>query len=71
MPQAIIVRLPEDIANRLDTLAKSIDRSKTHIVTKALRQYLEEYENHLLALHRLNDKNDSVVSEREFVKVRG
>lgn len=69
MTEAISVRLPEDIANRLDMLAKSLERPKTYIVTKALREYLEEYEDYLLALHRLSDKNDRIVSEKELVKV--
>jgi hypothetical protein len=42
---------------------------KTYIVTKAPRENLEEYEDYLVALHRLNDKNDRVVSEKELVKV--
>ncbi len=69
MTEAMSVRLPEDIANRLEVLAKSLERPKTYIVTKALREYLEEYEEYLVALHRLNDKNDRVVSEKELVKV--
>jgi RHH-type rel operon transcriptional repressor/antitoxin RelB len=69
MSEAVSVRLPEDVARRLDELAKSLDRPKTYIVTKALRQYLEEYEDYLIALHRLNDKDDRVVSERELVKL--
>jgi RHH-type rel operon transcriptional repressor/antitoxin RelB len=69
MTAAISVRLPKDVANRLDVLAKSLERPKTYIVTKALREYLEEYEDYLVALHRLNDKNDRVVSEKELVKV--
>ena len=69
MTEAISVRLPEDIATRLEDLAKSLERPKTYIVTKALREYLDEYEDYLVALHRLNDKNDRVVSEKELVKV--
>ena len=69
MTAAISVRLPANIANRLDALAKSLERPKTYIVMKALREYLEEYEDYLVALHRLNDKNDRVVSEKELVKV--
>jgi RHH-type rel operon transcriptional repressor/antitoxin RelB len=68
MTEAISVRLPEDIANRLDVLAKSLERPKTYIVTKALREYLEEYEDYLVALYRLNNKNDRVISEKELVK---
>ena len=69
MSEAVSVRLPQDIAKRLDELAKSLDRPKTYIVTKALKEYLEEYEDYLIALHRLNDKDDKVVSEKELVKV--
>jgi RHH-type rel operon transcriptional repressor/antitoxin RelB len=67
MSEAVSVRLPEDVARKLDELARSIDRPKTYIVTKALREYLEEYEDYLVALHRLNDKDDRVASEKELV----
>ncbi len=69
MSEAVSVRLPEDVAKRLDDLAKSLDRPKTYIVTKALREYMEEYEDYLVALHRLKDKDDKVVSEKELVKL--
>jgi len=70
MTEAVSIRLPDDLAKRLDDLAKSLDRPKTYIVTKALREYLEEYEDYLIALHRLNDKNDRVISERDLLKGR-
>lgn len=69
MGEAVSVRLPEDMAKRLDQLAKSLDRPKTYIVTKALREYLEEYEDYLVALHRLNDKDDRVLSRKELVEL--
>ena len=69
MTEAVSIRLPNDVAKRLDELAKSLDRPKTYIVTKALREYLEEYEDYLIALHRLNDKNDRVVSERDLIRI--
>ncbi len=69
MSEAVSVRLPEDVAKRLDELAKSLDRPKTYIVTKALREYLEEYEDYLIALHRLNDKDDKIISGKELVKI--
>jgi len=69
MSDTVSVKLPKDIAKRLDELAKSLDRSKTYIVTKALREYLEEYEDYLIALNRLNDKNDRIISEKELVKL--
>jgi len=69
MSEPVSVRLPEDVARRLDELAKSLDRPKTYIVTKALREYLEEYEDYLIALQRLRDKDDRIVSEKELVKL--
>jgi RHH-type rel operon transcriptional repressor/antitoxin RelB len=69
MSEAVSVRLPEDIARRLDELSKSLDRPKTYIVTKALREYLEEYEDYLIALHRLHDKDDRIVPEKELAKL--
>ena len=57
------IRLPDDIAKRLDELAKSLGRPKEYIVTKALRECLEENEDYLIALQRLNDKNDRVFSK--------
>jgi RHH-type rel operon transcriptional repressor/antitoxin RelB len=69
MAEAVSVRLPGDVAKRLDELAKSLDRPKTYIVTKALREYLEEYEDYLIALNRLNDKDDRVVTRKELVEL--
>jgi RHH-type rel operon transcriptional repressor/antitoxin RelB len=69
MSEAVSVRLPEDVAKRLDELAKILDRPKTYLVTKALREYLEEYEDYLIALHRLNDKDDGIISGKELVKI--
>jgi RHH-type transcriptional regulator, rel operon repressor / antitoxin RelB len=69
MSEAVSVRLPEDVAKQLDRLAESLDRPRTYIITKALREYLAEYEDYLVALHRLNDKNDRIVSEKELVKL--
>ncbi len=66
MSQAVSVRLPEGIAKRLNQLAKSLERPKTYIVKKALEEYLEEYEDYLIALQRLNDKNDRIISEKEL-----
>jgi predicted DNA-binding protein len=57
------------VAKRLDRLAKSLDRPKTYIVTKALSEYIEEYEDYLVAMHRLNDKNDRVVTEKELTEL--
>lgn len=66
MSGAISVRLPEELSEKLDRLAKSLDRSKTYIITRALNEYLGEYEDYLVALNRLNDKDDRIVSKKEI-----
>jgi len=66
MSELLSLRLPEDLAKRLEDLAKSIDRPKTYIIKKALQEYFDEYEDYLIALERLNDKNDRIVSEKEL-----
>jgi len=71
MSGAVSVRLPEELSEKLDRLAKSLDRSKTYIITRALNEYLEEYEDYLIAVNRLNDKDDRVISKRELTDQLG
>ena len=65
------VRLSAATAKRLDRLAKVIDRPKSQLINKALEEYLEEYEDYLIAIGRLNDKNDKIISEKEIRKKLG
>ncbi|MGI0084562.1 MAG: type II toxin-antitoxin system RelB family antitoxin [Nitrososphaerales archaeon] len=60
------IRLSSSTAKRLDRLAKEIDRTKSQLINKALEEYLEEYEDYLIAIGRLNDKNDKIISEKEM-----
>ena len=71
MSGAVSVRLPEDVSEKLERLAKSLDRPKTYIITKALREYLEEYEDYLVALNRLNDKDDGIISKKALIEQLG
>lgn len=71
MGEAVSVRLPEDIARRLNKLAKTLERSKTYLIKKALQEYIEEYEDYLIALHRLSDKEDAIITQEELVSKLG
>jgi RHH-type transcriptional regulator, rel operon repressor / antitoxin RelB len=66
---SISVRLPDDIARNLDDLARTIDRPKTYVIRKAIEEYLKEYSDYLIALERLNDKDDKVISDAEMMKL--
>jgi len=71
MAVSISVRLPESTAKALDELAKAIDRPKTYLILRALETYLEEYADYQVALDRLRDKDDPVISAAELRKRLG
>jgi RHH-type transcriptional regulator, rel operon repressor / antitoxin RelB len=60
------VRLSSNTAKRLERLSKTINRPKSQLINKALEEYLEEYEDYLIAIERLHDKNDRIISEKDF-----
>ncbi|HKB70330.1 MAG TPA: ribbon-helix-helix protein, CopG family [Thermoanaerobaculia bacterium] len=62
------VRLPEEDAKALEKLAAATDRSKSYLVQKAVENYLAEHEDYRLALDRLHDPGDSIVSAAELRK---
>jgi len=66
MSSSLTIRIPEDIAIRLDALARSLDRPKSYIVKKAMESYLDEYSDYLIALDRLRDKDDAIISSEEL-----
>jgi RHH-type rel operon transcriptional repressor/antitoxin RelB len=68
MSISVSLRLPEDIVIQLDEVAENIDRSKSYLIKKAIEQYLEEYADYQIALDRLNDKDDKIISSKEMRK---
>ena len=66
MSVAISIRLPDKIVNELDDLADSIDRSRTYIIRKAIESYMQEYADYMIALERLRDKDDEIISSEEM-----
>jgi RHH-type rel operon transcriptional repressor/antitoxin RelB len=71
MPASISLRLPSDAARALEQLARSLDRSKTYVMRKALDAYLQEYADYQVALDRMRDKDDPVISSAELRKRLG
>ncbi|MBI5343682.1 MAG: ribbon-helix-helix protein, CopG family [Deltaproteobacteria bacterium] len=47
----ISVRLPEDLAGRLENLAKSTDRSKSYLAACAVEEYLAVQEWQVKTIH--------------------
>jgi RHH-type rel operon transcriptional repressor/antitoxin RelB len=68
MSTAISVRLPKALANQLDSIARETERPRSYIIQKALESYIEDYADLQVALDRLHDKTDPVVSGKELRK---
>ena len=68
MPVSISLRLPEIVLEQLEAIAEESDRSKSYLIRKAIEQYLEEYADYRIALDRLHDKDDEIISPEELRK---
>ena len=66
MSSSLSVRLPDRTAKALEKLSKMTDRPKTYFVEKALESYLAEYADYQIALDRLKDKDDPVISSADL-----
>jgi RHH-type rel operon transcriptional repressor/antitoxin RelB len=71
MNTAISVRLPKSLADQLNSIAEETERPRSYIIQKALESYIEEYADLQVALDRLHDKADPVISGKELRKSLG
>ena len=62
MNTAISVRLPKELTRQLDSIAEETERPRSFIIMKALEAYLEESADLQLALDRLRNQADPVMS---------
>jgi RHH-type rel operon transcriptional repressor/antitoxin RelB len=71
MSTAISVRLPKNLASQLDSIAQETERPRSFIIQKALEYYIEDFADLQVALDRLHDKGDEVISAKEMKKSLG
>ncbi len=69
MATSITVRVPDNLVDKLDELAVSLERSRAYLVKKAMELYLSEYADYLIALERLRNKDDDIISSQEMKKL--
>ncbi len=62
MSSNISMRIPADVLTELDELASLLGRSRSSLINEAISTYVTEYSDYLLALHRLLDKDDNIIS---------
>ena len=68
MSTSVSLRLDDRTAKALEDLARATDRPKTYFIEKALESYLAEYAEYQVALDRLRDKDDPIVSSADLRK---
>ena len=59
----LTIRLNDDLENRLIALSDKTGRPKSYYVRQAIQRYLEEKEDYLLAVSRLEKKNPRISIE--------
>ncbi len=68
MSKAISIRMPDELAAKLAEIAQETERSKSFHVQKALEAYLAEVADLQVALDRLHDTSDPVVTVDDIRK---
>ena len=71
MSVALSVRLPEKLAKELNNVALTIERPKSFLVQKAIESYLDDQADLQIALNRLRDTTDPIISIEEMRKEIG
>ncbi len=66
MSKAISIRLPDRLTRALEQLASATERTKTHLIRKAIETYLGEYADYQIALDRLRDKDDKILASKDL-----
>jgi len=68
MSTPVSIRLSDELAKQLDGIAKETERPRSYIIQKALESYIEDYADLQIALDRLHDKADPIISSKELKK---
>ena len=62
-------RLPDETIRGLGQAAKKLDRKESFIVRTAIEQFLTEYFDYEVALSRMRDKDDEIITGGEMGKL--
>lgn len=71
MPAKPAPKIPDRLLKEFDKLAKETSKPRPLLIRRALEKYLEEYEDYKIAKARLEDKNDPILTSKEFWKLLG
>ena len=68
MSTALSVRIPDKLASQLSEIARETERPKSFHIQKAIEAYLTEIADLQVALDRLHDTSDPVISVEDMRK---
>ena len=71
MAKVLNVRVSDNVAKKLESLAAKTKRPKSFYIKEMLEIYLDEFEDAYLALERLNEKNAKYYTTEETEKILG
>jgi RHH-type rel operon transcriptional repressor/antitoxin RelB len=66
MASNISMRMPDELLSEVDELASLLGRTRSSLINEAVDTYVTEYNDYLVALHRLLDKGDDIISSSEL-----
>jgi RHH-type rel operon transcriptional repressor/antitoxin RelB len=68
MSTALSVRIPDELASQLSEIARETERPKSFHIQKAIEAYLTEIADLQVAIDRLHDTSDPVISVKDIRK---
>jgi RHH-type rel operon transcriptional repressor/antitoxin RelB len=71
MRSTVSIRLPEELTKHLDDIAKETERPRSFHIQKALEAYIEDFADLRIAIDRLRNPKDVVISGKELRKTLG
>ena len=71
MSTAVSIRLPEELAKAFAQIAEETDRPRSFHIQKALESYIEDFADVQIALDRLRDPKDAIISSQELRNILG
>lgn len=71
MSTALSVRLPDEMTQELDQIARETERSRSFHIQRALENYIQEFADVQIALDRLRNHQDPVISSNDLRKSLG
>jgi predicted DNA-binding protein len=61
------LRIPEELANRLEVVSKATKRTKTSVIVEAIERHLDEQEDLEIALSRFRDPGTEWVDHEDVL----